>query len=97
MALAAQGVGVEGMDTKQIAIAATAGVKRPESVVELPVWKENMTPDDVLGHASRTDWKELLVLGYDSEGELISLNSGLKRSDALWLIEAEKRRVMEDG
>ena len=83
------------MDTKRIAIAAAAGVKRPKNVVELPVWKEGMTPDDVLGHASRTAWKELLVIGYDVDDNLISLNSGMTRRDALWLLEMERQQVLE--
>ena len=43
------------------------------------------------------DWKELLVIGYDTDGELVSLNAGMKCRDVLWLLEAEKRRVMEGG
>ena len=66
-----------------------------EKIVELPVWKEGMTPDDVLGHASRTDWKELMVIGYDTDGELVSLNAGMECRDALWLLEMEKQRVLE--
>ena len=55
-----------------------------------------MTPDDVLGHASRVKWKELLVIGGTTgDGEIVSLNAGMTRRDALWLLEREKLRVLQ--
>lgn len=66
-----------------------------ENVVEIPVWKADLSPQDVLGHAERVEWKEILVLGYDSDGVARSLSSGLNRANTLWLLEYEKLRLLD--
>lgn len=46
---------------------------------------DRMTTDEALEYAKRRGLKELIVVGYDQDGDFVVVSSHLSRSDALWL------------
>lgn len=61
-------------------------------VVALPVQR---TPTEALQMALELDFKEVAIIGYDTDNSLIVRTSFMKRRDALWLAEHFKRYAME--
>ena len=53
------------------------------AVIELDA-HENMTPKEALAKASREQWDDLIVVGYQ-HGELYVRSSKMTRRDALWI------------
>lgn len=49
-----------------------------------------MTPAQALAHAEAKGMTEVLIIGYDREGEFTTLSSRMTRADALWLIECAR-------
>lgn len=49
---------------------------------------DRMTVADCVGVVSREApaWKDILVLGYDEDGELVVRSSHLERKEAVWLL-----------
>jgi L-ascorbate metabolism protein UlaG (beta-lactamase superfamily) len=54
-----------------------------------------MTPEQALDSAKRLEYKDVLIIGYDDDGELLIRSSRMSRSDALWLLESAKLRTMK--
>lgn len=55
-----------------------------------------MTPQQALDSAKALEPMDVLVIGYDQNGELLVRSSRMDRKDALWLVEAAKRYVTGD-
>ena len=47
-----------------------------------------------LGFAENDNLKEVIIVGYDSDGDLIVRSSRMNRQDALWLTEMLKQHVL---
>ena len=54
-------------------------------IIDLP--SNNMTAKQALESAMRLDLNEVLILGYDAEGELKVRSSQMTRAEALYLTE----------
>ncbi len=54
-----------------------------------------MTPDQALDSAAQLEPKDVLVVGYDKDGDLVVRSSRMSRQDALWLCEMLKRHIFE--
>lgn len=59
------------------------------TVANFPL-NDHMTPEQALAHAQNRDWKEVVVIGHDSNDYLFIISSQIDRKSALWL--AEKLR-----
>jgi len=55
-----------------------------------------MTPNETLQKTLREGFTDVLVLGYDEDGELIIRSSAMKRHDALWMIEKAKLYILDE-
>ena len=55
---------------------------------------DNMTPEQALESAMRLNLTEVVVLGYDNEGELRVRSSKMTRAEALFLIELGKKHAL---
>lgn len=53
-----------------------------------------MTVEQALDSAKQADLEEVLIVGYNTDGELVVLSSRMNRRDALWLMECGKDYVM---
>ena len=66
-------------------------------VTELPA-STTMTPRQALlsalGFADNDNLTEVLIVGYDSDGDLVVRSSRMNRQDALWLTEMLKQHVL---
>ena len=67
--------------------------KNGKNIHYLPV-HTNMTPEDARASTEQFEWRELLFVGHDEEGNLRIRASKMKSRDALWLLECAKQRVM---
>lgn len=56
---------------------------------------DTMTVDQALDSAKARGLRDVLIVGYDADGELVFRSSRISRSDALWL--AEKMRIWALG
>lgn len=55
-----------------------------------------MTPEQALDSAKHLELKDVLVIGYDADGDLLIRSSRMIRRDALWMLEAAKIQVMKE-
>lgn len=66
-----------------------------QNVLQMPAsihWK----PEQALHDAIDADLADVLICGYDKDGDLFVRSSKLSRSDALWLLEKAKDHVKFD-
>lgn len=49
--------------------------------------------NDVIKDVKKEKFKDVLVLGYNQNDDMIILGGGMKRSDALWLLEWAKEQI----
>jgi len=54
----------------------------------------SMTVNQALEVAKEQDLTEVIIMGFDSEDDLIVGSSGMLRKDALWLIEKYKFNLL---
>ena len=56
------------------------------NLAHLPL-SANLNPEQALKAALQKDFNEVLICGFDKDGNFVSLNSKMSRRDALWIIE----------
>ena len=56
---------------------------------------ENMSPDDALKAAMSQDYDDVIILGYNNEGDLCVTSSKTNRANALWMVEKAKQQILE--
>lgn len=54
----------------------------------------NMRPDEALALASREDWSDILIIGYQND-QFVYRSSTMTRKDALWLIKQSELNVLD--
>lgn len=54
----------------------------------------DMTPEEALAVASRKRWQDVVVCGFDEDGDFVSLSSNMTREEALWMAEHLKLHAM---
>lgn len=62
------------------------GKKVKTNLAHLPL-SANLNPEQALNTALQKDFKEVMICGFDNEGNFVSLNSKMSRRDGLWVIE----------
>lgn len=67
-----------------------------KNVISLPA-STNYTPEQALQSALQTPLTDVLVIGYDNEGELFIRSSKMSRMDALWMTEKAKEWALRGG
>jgi hypothetical protein len=53
------------------------------------------TPDQALASAAQLEPQDVLVVGYDKDGDLIIRSSRMSLQDSLWLCEMLKKHIMD--
>lgn len=64
------------------------------SVTPLPP-TTTMTVEQAMASAQSKGLQDVLVVGYDPEGELVILSSRMQRKDALWLCEMLREHILQ--
>ena len=56
----------------------------------------NMTVDECIAYAKRRseDLQDVMVIGCDADGDVISVSSQMTRAEALWLVEYIKLNIL---
>jgi len=54
----------------------------------------NMRPDEALALASREDWSDILIIGYQND-QFAYRSSTMTRKDALWLVKQAELDVLD--
>lgn len=54
------------------------------------------TPEQALDSAKQLAPTDVLVIGYDADGDLLIRSSRMDRKDALWLLKVAERHVFGD-
>ena len=54
----------------------------------------NMTVGQAFGTASRANLKEVIIIGYDEDGDFILNSSHMSRAEALFILEKAKLHTM---
>lgn len=67
-----------------------------KNVISLPA-STNYTPEQALQSALQTPLTDVLVIGYDNDGELFIRSSKMSRMDALWMTEKAKEWALRGG
>lgn len=62
-------------------------------VVDFPA-TSTLTVEQALGVAANRNLKEVLIVGYDEDANLIIVSSKMDRRDALWLAEKAKLNAL---
>lgn len=65
-----------------------------DTVIPLPP-TTTMTVEQALASAQRENLHDVLVVGYDPEGELVIRSSRMQRKDALWLCEMLREHILQ--
>lgn len=55
----------------------------------------NMTVDQALNYVLKENLSDVMIIGYDSNEELVIRSSHMSRSEALWLVEHAKQHVLD--
>lgn len=55
---------------------------------------QKLSVNQTLEHAKSYNLEDVLVLGFDADGELIELHSNMVKKDALWCLEQAKMYVL---
>lgn len=63
-------------------------------VLSLPA-TTTFTPEQALNSALSLDMQDVLIIGYDQDGELVIRSSRMNRMDALWLLEKAKSWALD--
>jgi len=71
-----------------------------KNVISLPA-SENFTPEQALKHTlalcENGKVQDVLIVGYDSDNDLLTFSSRMSRADAVFLLEKAKEWVMYGG
>jgi hypothetical protein len=65
------------------------------NVVPLPA-STTLTPEQALASAAGLCLKDVLIIGYDSDGDFTVRSSRMSRMDALWLAKLAERWALGD-
>jgi len=67
-----------------------------DNIIELPViTRLNLPPERVLKNALKEGMEDVVVIGYDSEGEFYFASSKADGGDVMWLLELAKKHLLE--
>lgn len=64
-----------------------------KTVIPFPA-SDTMTPELALASAAALDLQDVLIIGYDKDGEFLIRSSRMSRMDGLWLAELAKRYAL---
>ena len=67
-----------------------------QNVIALPA-SISYTPEQALQSALNESLTDVLIIGYDNEGELVIRSSKMSRMDALWMTEKAKEWALRGG
>jgi hypothetical protein len=67
-----------------------------QNVIALPA-STSFTPEQALQSALNESLTDVLIIGYDNEGELVIRSSKMSRMDALWMTEKAKQWALGGG
>lgn len=71
-----------------------------KNVIALPA-SDTFTPEMAINHVAglcqAKTIQDILIVGYDSDGDLIIFSSRMNRADAVFLLEQAKGWVMREG
>jgi hypothetical protein len=67
-----------------------------QNVVTLPA-STSYTPEQALQSALKEPLTDVLIIGYDDDGELFIRSSKISRMDALWMAEKVKEWALRGG
>ena len=56
------------------------------NIVDFPKQDTGMTPEEALKKAAEQDLQEILIVGYNSDEDLVVIASRLTKRDVLWII-----------
>lgn len=65
------------------------------NVAYLPA-SRTMTAEQAINSALGLDFSEVIIIGFDSEGDFLVRSSRMTNADALWLAELLKKYAMAD-
>lgn len=69
-----------------------------DNVVDLPViTKLNRLPERVLNAALESDLEDVVIIGYDKDGEFYFASSVADGAEANWLLDLAKKELLEIG
>jgi hypothetical protein len=71
------------------------GLVSTDKVIELG-GHMRMTVEEALKSCLRADLQEVMIMGYDADGDLIIASSAMSRKDALWLAEKARQSALGD-
>ncbi len=66
------------------------------NVIDLPA-SENYTPELALQQALKHDLTDVLIVGYDTDRDLVVLSSRMTRAEGLFMVEKAKEWTMYGG
>lgn len=67
-----------------------------EKIVELPA-SVNYTPEQALASALKADLTDVIVLGYDQDGDLFVRSSKMTRAEGLFMVKRAEHWCMVGG
>jgi len=67
-----------------------------QNVIALPA-STTYTPEQALQSALNESLTDVLIIGYDNDGELVIRSSKMSRMDALWMTEKAKEWALRGG
>ena len=67
-----------------------------QNVIALPP-STNFTPEQALHAALQRDLTDVMIIGFDTDNDFVTLSSRITRSDAMFLLEMGKRWAMDGG
>ncbi len=67
-----------------------------QKIIELPA-STNYTPEQALHSALKADLTDVMIIGYDQDGELFIRSSKMTRADGLFMVERAREWSMHGG
>ena len=69
-----------------------------ENVIALPTGARTplKTLLSVMEFANNGNLQDVIIVGYDGDGELLVQSSDMSRADALWLVEHLRKHVLDE-
>lgn len=67
-----------------------------EKVISLPA-SVNYTPEQALHSALKADLTDVMIIGYDEDGELFVRSSKMTRAEGLFMVEKAREWSMHGG
>lgn len=67
-------------------------------IVDLPIVTDKSSlPEQVLQSAAQESFEQVMVIGFDADGEFYFRSSEADGGRVLWLLEVAKKRLLEAG